>query len=98
RDAEGGRGARLSGSPGHAEAAPGGAAARGPVHSLLDQAEAVRPATMTRHKFLIATLLTAQILVPGCSDGSCDGPSAADPTRQLERDGMVERQIEARGV
>ena len=53
---------------------------------------------MTRHKFFIATLLVAQLLVPGCSDGSGDGPSAADPTRQAERDRMVERQIEARGV
>src|SRR3989442_8318392 len=53
---------------------------------------------MTRHKFLIAALLVAQLLVPGCSDGSSDGPSAADPTRQAERDRMVERQIEARGV
>src|SRR3989442_15620665 len=53
---------------------------------------------MTRHKFLIAALLVAQLLVPGCSDGSGDGPSTADPTRQAERDRMVERQIEARGV
>src|SRR3989442_12073266 len=53
---------------------------------------------MTRHKFLIAALLVAQLLVPGCSDGSGDGPSTADPTRQAERDRMVERQIEARCV
>jgi len=53
---------------------------------------------MTRHKFLIAALLVAQLLVPGCSDGSGDGPAAADPTRQAERDRMVERQIGARGV
>src|SRR5437660_6062402 len=53
---------------------------------------------MTRHKFLIAALLVAQLLVPGSSDGSGDGLSAADPTRQAERDRMVERQIEARGV
>ena len=53
---------------------------------------------MTRHKLFIAALLAAQLLVPGCSDGSGDGLSAADPTRQAERDRMVERQIEARGV
>src|SRR5438552_18822373 len=49
----------------------------------------------------MAAVLGAQLLAPACGDGfdgSDAGPSAADPTRQAERDRMVERQIEARGV
>ena len=49
----------------------------------------------------IAALLAVLLLMPGCganSDSSDAGPSAADPTRQAERDRMVERQIVERGV
>src|SRR3989442_10731808 len=51
--------------------------------------------------FWLAAVLGALLLAPGCGegfDGSDAGPSAADPMRQAERDRMVERQIEARGV
>ena len=49
-------------------------------------------------RFWIAALLGAQLLMPGCGEGSNAGPSPPDPARQAERDTMVERQIVARGV
>jgi len=52
-------------------------------------------------RFWIAAVLGAQLLAPGCGDGfdgSDAGAPSSDPTRQAERERMVERQIEARGV
>src|SRR5437870_6251828 len=51
--------------------------------------------------FWLAAVLGALLLAPGCGegfDGSDAGPPSSDPSRQTERDRMVERQIEARGV
>ena len=53
---------------------------------------------MMSHRIWIAALLGAQLLMPGCGDGSHVGPSAPDPARKAERDTMIERQIVARGV
>jgi len=46
-------------------------------------------------------VLGTLLLVPGCGDDFDDsdaGSPSSDPTRQTERERMVERQIEARGV
>lgn len=56
---------------------------------------------MRCRRFWIAAVLGAQLLAPGCGDGfdgSDAGAPSSDPTRQAERERMVERQIEARGV
>ena len=56
---------------------------------------------MRCRRFWIAAVLGAQLLAPGCGDGfdgSDSGAPSSDPTRQAERERMVERQIEARGV
>jgi protein-L-isoaspartate(D-aspartate) O-methyltransferase len=56
---------------------------------------------MKRRTFWIAAVLGALLLAPGCGDGfngSDAGPPSSDPTRQAERERMVERQIVARGV
>ena len=56
---------------------------------------------MRCRRFWIAAVLGAQFLAPGCGDGfdgSDAGAPSSDPTRQAERERMVERQIEARGV
>jgi len=44
------------------------------------------------------TLIGVQLLMLGCGGGSKDSPLMADPTRQRERDRMVDRQIVALGV
>jgi len=52
-------------------------------------------------RFWIAAVLGAVLLTPGCGngfDGFDAGAPSSDPTRQAERERMVERQIEARGV
>ncbi len=52
-------------------------------------------------RFWIGAVLGAQLLAPGCGDGFDGfdaGAPSSDPTRQAERERMVERQIEARGV
>ncbi|MEE9204643.1 MAG: protein-L-isoaspartate(D-aspartate) O-methyltransferase [Nitrospirales bacterium] len=43
-------------------------------------------------------LIGAQLLILGCGAGSNDCPLTADPTRQCERDRMIDRQIVALGV
>ncbi|TLY23514.1 MAG: protein-L-isoaspartate(D-aspartate) O-methyltransferase [Nitrospirae bacterium] len=51
--------------------------------------------------FWISVVLGAQFVVLGCGDGfdgSDTGLPSLDPTRQAERERMVERQIVARGV
>jgi protein-L-isoaspartate(D-aspartate) O-methyltransferase len=56
---------------------------------------------MKCRRFWIAAVLGAQLLAPGCGDGfdgSDAGLPSSDPTRQTERERMVERQIVARGV
>jgi protein-L-isoaspartate(D-aspartate) O-methyltransferase len=49
----------------------------------------------------IAVLLGTQLLASGCGDGfdgSDAGMASSDPSRQTERERMVERQVVARGV
>jgi len=56
---------------------------------------------MKCRRFWIGAVLGAQLLAPGCGDGFDGfdaGAPSSDPTRQAERERMVERQIEARGV
>jgi len=56
---------------------------------------------MRRRTFWIAAALGILLLVPGCGDDFDDsdaGSPSSDPTRQAERDRMVERQIVARSV
>jgi protein-L-isoaspartate(D-aspartate) O-methyltransferase len=56
---------------------------------------------MKRRTCGIAAVLGALLLAPGCGDGfngSDADPPSSDPTRQAERERMVERQIVARGV
>jgi protein-L-isoaspartate(D-aspartate) O-methyltransferase (PCMT) len=51
--------------------------------------------------FWIGAVLGAQLLAPGCGDsfdGSDAGVPSSDPTRQTERERMVERQIQARDI
>ena len=55
-------------------------------------------ANFSMRKVWIAALLGAQLLMPGCNNGSATGAPAADPARQAERDRMVDQQIAARGV
>src|SRR2546425_10626542 len=60
-----------------------------------------RSGCMKCRRFWIGAVLGAQLLAPGCGDGFDGfdaGAPSSDPTRQAERERMVERQIEARGV
>ncbi|MDP1948961.1 MAG: protein-L-isoaspartate(D-aspartate) O-methyltransferase [Nitrospirota bacterium] len=45
-----------------------------------------------------AMLIPCLIIIPGCSGDSRQGPPLSDPTRQAERDRMVEEQIIPRGI
>jgi protein-L-isoaspartate(D-aspartate) O-methyltransferase len=56
---------------------------------------------MKRRTFWIAVVLGALLVAPGCGDGfdgSDAGSPSSDPTRQTERERMVERQIQARDI
>src|SRR5438445_879214 len=89
---------------------PGRTRRSAPTHQGLDRCHPPYENTSRRgerrgwmrcRRFWIAAVLGAQLLAPGCGDGfdgSDAGAPSSDPTRQAERERMVERQIEARGV
>src|SRR2546428_6589428 len=89
---------------------PGRTRRSAPTHQGLDRCRPPHENTSRRGErrgwmkgrtFWIAAVLGALLLTPGCGgdfDDSVAGAPSSDPTRQAERERMVERQIEARGV